>query len=186
MHFRLHSVCHCMAAVTDAPDRALAVHRSQQRQHGEAWDDRYVVHACLTKQSVGACRDVATRVWLASSLMLVCTAGGRSAQFLLGDNGLDYAAMAPRLQYYYNYRQSVSKCFVCADDQPSCGRRQLTVTHGVPDGSAVCAADPGRVRPGVAAQPGLRGDAVQRESNRQPDASSRDRQPARDCAPRAQ
>ena len=42
-------------------------------------------------------------------IKLVHHAGGRSAQFLLGVNGLDYAAMAPRLQYYYNYRQSVSK-----------------------------------------------------------------------------
>jgi len=42
--------------------------------------------------------------------MLVHAAGGRSGQFLLGSNGLDYAAMAPRLQYYYNYRQSVSNC----------------------------------------------------------------------------
>ena len=51
---------------------------------------------------------------------LVRHAGGRSAQFLLGSNGLDYAAMAPRLQYYYNYRQSVSNC-ACAATCPTCG-----------------------------------------------------------------
>jgi len=35
-------------------------------------------------------------------------AGFRCYKVIAVSAGLDYAAMAPRLQYYYNYRQSVS------------------------------------------------------------------------------
>ena len=33
--------------------------------------------------------------------------GGNAAQFLLGNNGLDYQALAGPLQWYYNYGHTV-------------------------------------------------------------------------------
>ena len=41
------------------------------------------------------------------------TAGGASGQFLLGNNGLDYAAIAPYLHFYDNYRALVTAVEHC-------------------------------------------------------------------------